>query len=157
AKFYRVSGGSTQHKGVVPDIAMPSMIDTTTIGEDTYASSLPWTTVSPSFFKPTGEVSPALIAELQKKSAVHSAGNPLYQSYLRDLGLLDQIRRKKTVSLQESSFKSESESIKQIEKQWVREPDQKKDSSKDVILNEATSIVSDLAIVSSAQHQSIRP
>jgi carboxyl-terminal processing protease len=145
AKFYRVSGGSTQHKGVVPDITMPSMIDTTTIGEDTYTSSLPWTTISPSYFNPTGDINPGVLAVLQKKFEAHSTANPLFQSYLHDLALLDQIRRKKAVSLQESAFKSETESIKQIEKQWVREPDEKKEISKDVLLNEAATIVSDLA------------
>jgi carboxyl-terminal processing protease len=152
AKFYRVSGGSTQHKGVVPDITMPTMIDTTTIGEDTYTSSLPWTTISPSYYNPTGDINPEVLVLLQKKFEAHSAANPLYQSYLRDLALLEQIRRKKSVSLQESAFKSETESIKQIEKQWVREPDEKKEISKDVLLNEAAAVVSDLAAFRTGSH-----
>ena len=152
AKFYRVSGGSTQHKGVVPDIAMPSMIDTTTIGEDTYPSSLPWTTINPSFYSPTGNISPPVIAALQQKFNEHTTGNPLYQSYLQDLNLLDQIRRKKAVSLQETAFKSESESIKQIEKKWVREPDEKKEIGKDVLLNEAAAVVSELAVLRTGSH-----
>jgi len=153
AKFYRISGGSTQHKGVVPDIAMPSMIDTTTIGEDTYPSSLPWTTINPSFYSPTGDISPSIVAMLQRKFDAHSAGNPLYQSYLHDLGVLDQIRKKKWVLLQEAAFKSETESIKQIEKLWVREPDEKKDITKDVLMNEAAAVVSELAALKTGSHQ----
>lgn len=42
SKFYRVSGGSTQHKGVIPDIEIPSRIDTTRIGEDALDHALPW-------------------------------------------------------------------------------------------------------------------
>ncbi|NTW56952.1 MAG: carboxy terminal-processing peptidase [Chlorobiaceae bacterium] len=152
AKFYRVSGGSTQHKGVVPDIAMPSMIDTTTIGEDTYPSSLPWTTINPSFYTQTGDITPAVVAALQQKFASHSAGNPRYQSYLQDLNLLDQIRRKKAVSLQETEFRSETESIKQIEKKWVREPEEKKDIGKDVLLNESAALVSELAVLRTETH-----
>ena len=58
AKFYRISGGSTQHKGVEADIIIPSMIDTARIGEDTYTSSLPWSTLTPSFYTSTSSNSP---------------------------------------------------------------------------------------------------
>ncbi|WP_052481402.1 carboxy terminal-processing peptidase [Gilvimarinus agarilyticus] len=42
SKFYRVSGGSTQHKGVVPDISLPDMIDPEEVGESSYDYALPW-------------------------------------------------------------------------------------------------------------------
>ena len=123
AKFYRISGGSTQHKGVEADITMPSMIDTARIGEDTYTSSLPWSTISPSFYTLAAEINPGKIEILRQKFQERSAKNPLYQSYLRDLDTLDQIRKKKTVSLQDATAKSETETIKRIEKEWVKEPD----------------------------------
>ncbi len=145
AKFYRISGGSTQHKGVEPDITMPSMIDTARIGEDTYTSSLPWSTISPSFYKPTADITPEKIESLLKKFQEQSSRNPLYQSYLDDLKTLDQIRKKKSVSLQDSSVKSETETIKQIEKRWVLEQDATKDLKKDVLLNQSAAVVADLA------------
>ncbi|MFZ4525077.1 MAG: carboxy terminal-processing peptidase [Chlorobium sp.] len=145
AKFYRISGGSTQHKGVEPDISMPSMIDNARIGEDTYTSSLPWSTIPPSFYKATAEVTPEKIELLRKKFQEQSSRNPLYQSYLDDLKTLDQIRQKKAVSLQDSSVKSETETIKQIEKRWVLEQDAAKDLKKDVLLNQSASVVADLA------------
>ncbi len=145
AKFYRISGGSTQHKGVDPDIVMPSMIDAARIGEDTYTSSLPWSTISPSFYKPTADITPEKIELLRKKFQEQSSKNPLYQSYLDDLKTLDQIRKKKAVSLQDSSVKSETETIKQIEKRWVLEPDATKDPKKDVLLNLSAAVVADLA------------
>ena len=145
AKFYRISGGSTQHKGVEPDITMPSMIDNARIGEDTYTSSLPWSTISPSFYKPTADITPEKIELLLKKFQEQSSKNPLYQSYLDDLKTLDQIRKKKSVSLQDSSVKSETETIKQIEKRWVLEQDATKDLKKDVLLNQSAAVVADLA------------
>ena len=145
AKFYRISGGSTQHKGVEPDISMPSMIDNARIGEDTYTSSLPWSTIPPSFYKPTAEVTPEKVELLRKKFQEQSSRNSLYQSYLDDLKTLDQIRQKKAVSLQDSSVKSETETIKQIEKRWVLEQDATKDLKKDVLLNQSASVVADLA------------
>ncbi|MBM6549710.1 carboxy terminal-processing peptidase [Marinomonas ostreistagni] len=42
AKFYRVSGESTQHKGVMPDINFPSLIDTESVGESALENPLPW-------------------------------------------------------------------------------------------------------------------
>ena len=42
AKFYRISGLSTQHQGVVPDIAFPSAFDPTEIGESALDTALPW-------------------------------------------------------------------------------------------------------------------
>lgn len=46
AKFYRISGGSTQHKGVVPDIAYPSAVDPAEWGESQEENALPWDSIS---------------------------------------------------------------------------------------------------------------
>jgi len=151
AKFYRISGGSTQHKGVEADIAMPSMIDTARIGEDTYTSSLPWSTITPSFYKPGAEVTPEKITVIRQKFLERSAKDPLYQSYLQDLDVLDQIRKKKTVSLQDSAVKSEAETLKKIEKRWIKEPDATKELSKDAVLNESAAVVADLAAIEGGQ------
>jgi carboxyl-terminal processing protease len=145
AKFYRISGGSTQHKGVVPDIVMPSMIDTATVGEDTYTSSLPWSTIAKALYHPTSELNQEKINLLNQKEKERASKNSQYQAYLHDLTTLDQIRKKKMVSLQVSAFKSETETIKQIEKQWVQEPDSTQELKKDVLLNESAGVVSDLA------------
>ena len=155
AKFYRISGGSTQHKGVVPDIVMPSMIDTSMVGEDTYSSSLPWSTISRSFYRPTAEVSQGDIALLRQKQQERSFKNRPYQSYLRDLNILNQIRKKKAVSLQDSAFKSEIERIKQIEGQWGAEQDSTKSQNKDVLLNLSAAVVADLAELKATQRQTI--
>ena len=155
AKFYRISGGSTQHKGVEPEINMPSLIDTTKIGEDTYSSSLPWNTVSPSYYKPTTEISPEKINLLKQKFQERSLKDPLYQSYLNDLNTLDQIRKKKAVSLQDAEVKSETETIKQIEQRWAQEQDATKDPVKDVLLNQSAAVVADLAVIRKEQAQQI--
>ncbi|SFC11943.1 carboxyl-terminal processing protease [Marinospirillum celere] len=47
AKFYRISGGSTQHKGVIPDISFPPLFDPERIGESASENALPWDQVSP--------------------------------------------------------------------------------------------------------------
>ena len=155
AKFYRISGGSTQHKGVVPDIAMPSLIDTTTIGEDTYTSSLPWSTISKAFYRPTAEVNQEEIGMLKKKFQERSLKSHQYQAYLHDLTLLNQIRKRKITSLQEAPFKSEIETIKQIEKQWAFAPDSAKSLNKDILINQSAAIVSDLAELKTIERHTI--
>jgi carboxyl-terminal processing protease len=155
AKFYRISGGSTQHKGVVPDIFMPSMIDTSLVGEDTYSSSLPWSTISRSFYRPTAEVSQDEIALLRQKQQERSLKNRMYQNYLRDLNILNQLRKKKAVSLEDSAFKSEIEKIKQIEKQWIQDQDSTKSQNRDVLINQTAAVVSDLAEIKATQRHTI--
>ncbi len=155
AKFYRISGASTQHKGVLPDIAMPSMIDTSIVGEDTYTSSLPWSTISRSFYRPTAEVSQEEIGVLRQKQQERASKNRQFQSYLIDLNTFNQIRKKKMVSLQDSSFKSEIETIKKIEGQWGQDQDSTKNMNKDVLLNQSAAVVSDLAELKAVQRQTV--
>src|SRR3546814_20105016 len=47
AQFFRVAGGSTQNKGVVPDIAFTASVDANEYGESTYDHALPWTKIAP--------------------------------------------------------------------------------------------------------------
>ena len=50
-KYYRVTGESTQHRGVIPDIELPSMVDTATVGESTRDTALPWDRIQPTRFR----------------------------------------------------------------------------------------------------------
>ncbi|MFP6808121.1 MAG: carboxy terminal-processing peptidase [Pseudomonadales bacterium] len=51
AKFYRISGESTQHRGIIPDIAYPSNYDPESIGESTLDNPLPWDEILPTGFR----------------------------------------------------------------------------------------------------------
>ncbi|KZK74262.1 MAG: tail-specific protease [Pelodictyon luteolum] len=160
AKFYRISGESTQHKGVVPDITIPSLIDATAIGEDTYTSSLPWSTVTRTLYRPIDDVMAPDILLLRQKFQSRALANRRYQSYLTDLAALNRIRKKKSVSLKESSFRLETEKIKQIEKLWSTDGEQEPAAKKtpkmaDVVLNEAAVIATDLAVLEAARSQTI--
>lgn len=70
AKFYRVNGSSTQHKGVVPDIEFPTVFPKDKYGESSEPRALPWDTISPSQFNPVAsldEVKRKLIALHQER------------------------------------------------------------------------------------------
>jgi carboxyl-terminal processing protease len=67
AKFYRINGSSTQHKGVYPDFNFPSIYPLDKIGEDTEPSALPFDMVKPSMYKTDEE----LVVTKQKLMALH--------------------------------------------------------------------------------------
>lgn len=55
AKFYRINGGSTQHKGVIPDILFPSVIDHADWGESQEENALPWDSIARANYTTFGE------------------------------------------------------------------------------------------------------
>ena len=67
AKFYRINGSSTQHKGVYPDFNFPSIYPLDKIGEDTEPSALPFDMVKPSMYKTDEE----LVVTKQKLMSLH--------------------------------------------------------------------------------------
>jgi len=145
AKFYRVSGGSTQHIGVIPDIVLPSMIDPEVVGEDTYTSSLPWSTISKAPYTPENEVTKEDISTLKQKFQDRASKDQLYESYLRDLSTLSKIRKRKEVSLAETAFRTENQALKHIQERWGQEKSGKNKPT-DIILEEAESIMNDLVV-----------
>jgi carboxyl-terminal processing protease len=71
------------------------------------------------------------------------------------VNVLNQIRKKKLTSLQDSLFKSEIETIKKIEKQWVQAQDSTKSLNKDVLLNQSAAVVSDMAELKAIERHTI--
>ncbi|MCV9386173.1 carboxy terminal-processing peptidase [Reichenbachiella ulvae] len=65
AKFYRVTGSSTQNIGVTPDIGFPSGFTAEAFGESSRPNALPWDQIQSSYFRPTNNVSPQLIKHLE--------------------------------------------------------------------------------------------
>ncbi|MDX2227670.1 MAG: carboxy terminal-processing peptidase [Verrucomicrobiae bacterium] len=100
-KFYRVAGGSTQLKGVIPDIQLPSVFDTMDIAEKSMDHPLPYDVIKPARYQGLNQISPGLIAELSKKSAERLARNPDYAYIREDIELMKQRGKEKPVSLNE--------------------------------------------------------
>lgn len=67
AKFYRVTGSSTQHKGVMPDISLPSEFGEEEFGESSNPSALPWDQIEASRFKATRQIDPGSLENLRNK------------------------------------------------------------------------------------------
>ena len=67
AKFYRASGGSTQHKGVTPDIQYPSIYNAEEFGESSKPSALPWDQIPTADFTPLDYVNDDLLKALRTR------------------------------------------------------------------------------------------
>jgi carboxyl-terminal processing protease len=65
-KFYRVTGSSTQHKGVIPDIALPTPLDPEQFGESSSPSALPWDEIKGTLYQKTPLINDRVIASLNK-------------------------------------------------------------------------------------------
>ena len=110
AKFYRVNGSSTQHKGVMPDITFPSIYPMDKIGEDTEKSALPWDTVNKSNFVPVADLTTTK-AELVKLHNQRMAASLDYKTLQQDLAELKKREGEKSVSLNEVKLKKERDSL----------------------------------------------
>lgn len=101
SKFYRISGGSTQHKGVLPDIDYPSVFDPAQIGESALDNALSWDQISPARFnryQDYNTILPGLMARHQQRAA----NDPDYR-YLEDqVEMAREARKVSALPLQES-------------------------------------------------------
>lgn len=98
-QFFRVSGGSTQHKGVVPDIAFPETIDFAEFGESSYENALPYTEVPVAEFKAWPGVSGADIALIAKRFEARAPSDQEYRFLVEDLAERKRLQAEKSVSL----------------------------------------------------------
>jgi carboxyl-terminal processing protease len=98
SKFYRVSGGSTQHKGVIPDIEIPSRVDKKRIGEDSLDHALPWDQIEAVPHDRYFDFS-SVIDELRIRHEGRFAENPEFRLLQKEIDFLKEQREKTTVSL----------------------------------------------------------
>ena len=77
-KFYRITGGSTQNKGVVPDVELVNIYDDATFGERAQKKALPWDTINTSPYKPEGKFRANTLATLNQQSTIRQQQNPQF-------------------------------------------------------------------------------
>ncbi|MBC7553931.1 MAG: carboxy terminal-processing peptidase [Taibaiella sp.] len=131
-KFYRVNGGSTQLKGVIPDIQLPDhldYIDDEDLGERRNKSALPYDEIAPANIRPSNKITNVNELSLMSKSRVE--GNQVFKlieqtSVLRKKKLDD-----KSVTLNEKEYRKDQEELKALSKKI--EEIQKKATTLDLI------------------------
>ena len=156
-KYYRVTGESTQHRGVDPDITLPSPIDEHQVGESVRDSALPWDTIQTTRFRP-GDPLDNTIHSLTATHAERAKDDPNYLYLLRNIEDDVAEREQKSVSLNIDVRREQRESERQRALALENErrgalglepaaslEDLETDERPDVQLDQAADIVTDLA------------
>ena len=115
-KFYRVAGGSTQQKGVVPDIILPSRLDGFELGETTLPYYLPWDTIPPTSFENLNLTS-AYLPTLRANSAQRVAASVDFNYVRQDIAFYKKKMQDTTVSLNEAARLKEKTDLKAMNEQ----------------------------------------
>ena len=160
-KFYRVTGESTQHRGVEPDIPLPSAIDMKEVGESALDSALPWDRIAGVPFRADRREEPA-VSDLTSEEGVRAQRDPDYRWLVSNIAAIDTIREQKTVSLNLAARKAER--AQQDQDRITRENSRRsakgltpvktteelekldKADEPDIVLNQAAEIMGDIVI-----------
>jgi carboxyl-terminal processing protease len=97
-KFYRVTGESTQFRGVVPDIELPSFVPADEVGESSLDYALPWDRIGPSRFAPLPQPSD-LLARLKSQEAVREKSDVNFSWLVQNVKALEDARQENSISL----------------------------------------------------------
>jgi carboxyl-terminal processing protease len=97
-KFYLPNGASTQLKGVVPDLVIPSVEEYLPIGEQDLPHALPWDDISTSFFDAT-PIPPVDLAGLRDRSTERMKTLPEFALLQRSIDRFKERQAEKSVSL----------------------------------------------------------
>lgn len=106
AQFFRINGGTTQLRGVTPDIKLPVTADSESFGESSYDNALPWTSIKPANYVPAGDLK-ELFAPLQKRHDVRIAKDKDFQYLQEDIAEMRKLRKENAISLNETVRRKE--------------------------------------------------
>ncbi|HLQ13823.1 MAG TPA: carboxy terminal-processing peptidase [Steroidobacteraceae bacterium] len=157
-KFYRVTGESTQLRGVEPDIELPARVSLQDVGEGALESPLPWDRIAPVPFAAEAPLA-GTVQTLSKIESAHSASDADYQWLVGALGALQQSRKDHALSLnlQERQHERNVQEQQSLVRENARRiadglpalkalSDAQTDDQPDVVLAEAARIAAQLAV-----------
>ncbi len=108
AQFFRVAGGSTQNRGVTPDLAFPVTLDAQDYGESTYDNALPWSQVEPAQYIVQANFKP-LLPLLETRHETRTGQDQEFQWWVEDVNEYRRQREEKSLSLNEQTRRAERE------------------------------------------------
>lgn len=112
SKFYRISGDSTQHRGVVPDVTFPTLLDKDDVGESSYDTALPWDQIHAVPHAKYFNIE-QWIPHLQSRHDVRAPKDPDYTFLVDQWELVEKARSRETVSLNEKTRLAEQGAIEE--------------------------------------------
>lgn len=106
-KFYRITGSSTQHKGVTPDIELPSSFSASEFGESSQPSALPWDMIASTKYSPTSDIKENELTKLRSLYQERLKSDTELKKLVSDINFIKKSKEKKTISLQEDKRRKE--------------------------------------------------
>ena len=157
-KFYRVTGESTQHDGVQPDVQLPSVIDMKEVGESSLEAALPWDRIPGASFTAWHDEHPVIaLPALVPEETAREQHDPDYRWLVADVAALDKVRAEKTISLnlkvrQAERTRLDKERLERANERLVADgqpavktvEELDKDTPPDLVLGEATQVMADI-------------
>jgi carboxyl-terminal processing protease len=144
AKFYRINGASTQHKGMTPDLVFPSFYDYLKIGEAQLTNALPWDEIESAEYHADNRIS-FLIAPLQKRSQERLALSDDYIEFLAQVstfGAWQHQEKLPLILLERLEFEREARRLDDyLENQGRRKKSRQPNEIQDLILEESLCIL----------------
>ncbi len=148
-QFYRPNGDSTQNRGVIADVVLPSLISQLDVGEASLDYAMKFDKVDPADYAKYSLAEPGQIEELRKRSAERLAQSEDFKKVLRDIDRFNEQKERKTISLNREKFladKGEMTPEKAEEKEFeeLSDPDRPV-VKRDFYFNEVLDITTDYA------------
>jgi carboxyl-terminal processing protease len=113
-EFFRINGGSTQLRGVTPDLLYPTNGDEKDFGESTYDNALQWTQIAPADYKPVADMK-GYLAQLQQMHDARAAKSPAWQLMLDELTQYKKLADRTTISLNFAQRETERKQLDAIQ------------------------------------------
>ncbi len=110
AQFFRISGGSTQHRGVIPDIAFPRHPGSDKYGESELENALPWSSIKQASYRIWNDLT-ALIPILRQRFEAREKVNPEFEFLKQDQARYAEMKADKTVSLNLKQRQAEADKL----------------------------------------------
>jgi carboxyl-terminal processing protease len=110
-KFYRVTGESTQHRGVEPDITLPSAIDMDEVGESSLEAALPWDRIPTASFQRFNGASVPAASVLIGNEAERAKADASFQWLVQSIAADEKLRERKSISLNLAKRKAERDAL----------------------------------------------
>ncbi len=101
AQFFRIDGGTTQLRGVTPDIAFPVAVNDENMGESAYDNALPWTRIEPASYAPLGAQQDMLV-QLRARHEARIMQDKDFLALQEDIAEITRLRQENSISLNEA-------------------------------------------------------
>lgn len=150
--FYRINGGSTQQRGVIPDIILPSLYDALEVGEEFLPNAMKWSRVNSAYYRPWSPSVKPYLTKLLNRSSERMKDNPAFKTYLARRDRLHERMDNPEISLLLTNRVNEilaDQEMEKIQESMIPGDSEDNDNKKeDPVLDETLLILSDLVNMS---------